>query len=230
MEQRIKALEEEVKLLKNEIKSVLLDIKESLAGGEWVMTEQSGLGEKGETAKVEEITQENEPVYPAATAKKAGEISEDLPIEGIRSHTTGKGEERTQLRGSDRERMGSRASGVGRRGGIDILTLMRLIGWLEKSRQEIGRDETENLVKVYADSDNVQEEDGQALQLVNGIWGSEEQGTLLDSLMELDKIMRQQGDSRHLQSMLVKMITDKPVKGQGDLKTNRERMDRIANG
>jgi hypothetical protein len=42
MEQRIQTLEEEVKLLKNQIRSVLLDIKESLASGDWQLPARNG--------------------------------------------------------------------------------------------------------------------------------------------------------------------------------------------
>ncbi len=229
VEQRLQGLEEEVKLLKNEIRAVLLDIKESLASGDWLVYSGPVVGgvtgkelEAGER-EVRGVVEGNEPV---AVEDNSGGGSPALE-EGVK--------------GSDEEEPGGEAGGghhspgggtgevvegkgVSRGRGLEPLRLVLLLEWLERSERELGVEETERMVEVYVEAGGLDEGEKRVLKLLAGIMGrgSKVRGNLINRLMELDGLMRKREAGEVLEETVLKLISrseNRPDKEQSDLES-----------
>ncbi|MCR4393204.1 MAG: hypothetical protein NUV31_02410 [Dehalococcoidales bacterium] len=221
-EQRLQGIEEEVKLLKNEIRSVLLDIKESLASGDW-LTWSVPVVEGGVKAEVvaggERVEERAEAVADGEIEGGAGRGSalggsaqevkgekgsdEEVPGGGEAHHSPEAGWEEGAVRGV-------KVSGV-RSGGLEVLRLVLLLEWLERSERELGIEETERVVEVYAHAGGLEESEREALKLLAGIMGkgSKVRGNLLKSLMELDGLMRRRDEMQVLQETVLQLLSHK---------------------
>jgi hypothetical protein len=220
MEQKVQNLEEEVKLLKNQIRAVLLDIKESLASGEW---QAVGRVEGKEAGRTEERDEEEELREEEASAAREGKGDGDLSEEEAGTHQApvrvrevrgGKEErnkeERKREEESGWEREKEEREGKGKK--LEPITLIMLMEWIEKTEEKLGGEETEKLVELYTATAEVGEETRETLRLVMGLRGKEGKkgiGSVVPYLMELDDLMQERGNGKDIQSTLLKIMANK---------------------
>lgn len=214
-EQRLQGLEEEVKLLKNEIRSVLLDIKESLASGDWLVYSAPVV----EGGMVKEVVGEQGVVGGAGGEGAAGVVEEGVSrsaleekvVEGSDGEEPGGGEatggHHSPGEVEGRLKVGGRKRDE--RGVLEPMRLVLLLEWLERSERELGVEETERMVEVYAEVGGLEEVERKALKLLVGVMGkgSKVRGSILNRLMELDGLMRRRDAGEVLQETVLKLLS-----------------------
>ena len=206
MEQRIQVIEEEVKLLKNQIRSVLLDIKESLASGDWQIPVKEGKvvdlmdetdqqlslqgnnsGSNGK-AKGEEMSLPVSPLeeQEEETVKESPEVSGKVPVPYPERNRRARYSEDGN---GQADRLPAHPAGM-----MEPVTLLLLLEWLDRSRGKLGKEETDKLIELYASLYSLPQEAQQTLKLLNGLSSKDgdSQSTLnsLPFLLELDSLLR----------------------------------------
>jgi len=223
-EQRLQGIEEEVKLLKNEIRSVLLDIKESLASGDWLTWSVPVIegGVKAEAvAGGDRVEERAEAVSGEGMEGGAGRGSA-LEVEGEKGSDEevpggGEAHHSPEVEREEKAVRGVKVSGV-RSGGLEVLRLVLLLEWLERSERELGVEETERVVEVYAHAGGLEEQEREALKLLVGIMGkgSKVRGNLIKSLMELDGLMKRRDEMQVLQETVLQLLSHKQSRQNGN--------------
>ena len=220
MEQRILGLEDEFKLLKNQIRAVLLDIKESLASGDW-----QSLPPVREPEQEEAAVQFSEPAgqqpqqattYPDSIPRATQVSTPDSidipdyggggpvrPADGVPHFT------RPAPPGPTSTRVDNRSAAH-----PDLLTMIMLTQWLEKAKATVGSKKIQELVAVYNATANPPRELKQALLLLTNVYGNNgsqtdksQMAATLPLLMELDSLLRQ--PDYPLRSAVISLLVDK---------------------
>jgi archaellum component FlaD/FlaE len=218
MEQRIKSLEEEVKLLKNQIRAVLLDIKENLASGDW---QAQPLNNKA-ADPVDEADQqppEGKPVDSALNSRPEVE-TKSMPASRIEEtgcdgggapsppvhHTRSRQTEDHQA-----DQYQSEGNGKSQGKGLEPLTLMLLLQWLEKAQSSLGREQTRVLIELYCSTGDLSDEARQTLQLVTALYGKDKEQnpdlSTIPYLLELDQLLNNQERTGNRQNLVLKFLS-----------------------
>jgi len=211
MEQRIQILEEEVKLLKNQIRAVLLDIKENLASGDWQSHPANNqAADPGENSGQQ--PKEGNSVTPIINIRPVIETTA-MPASRIdpagydrnvtRPTFSPEADTPTPDNGHDdktiQKQPDRNASGKGSASGLEPLTLMLLLQWLERAQGSLGRQQTQTLIELYCTTRDLPEQAKQTLQLISALYGQDKDNApdmaTIPYLLELDQLLNNNNHS-----------------------------------
>lgn len=215
MEQRIQNLEGDLKLLKNQIRAVLLDIKESLASGEWQSLppvwepEQDAADQSVEPTGQQPLQDANyldstpgvtQVSTPASIDTPDGGGGPTIPADEVPHFT--KPPTMTSAKPANNKNMPN----------PDLLTMIMLTRWLERATATVGRKQAQKLVAMYNATADLPQELKQALILLTDVYGNngseyeKSSAASIPLLLELDSLLRQPDYS--LKSAVISILTD----------------------
>ena len=221
MEQRIQNLEGDLKLLKNQIRAVLLDIKESLASGEWQSLptvwepEQDAADQSIEPTGQQPLKDDNyldsipgvtQVSTPASIDIPVGGGGPTIPADEVPHFTKPPPAAITSSQPADKDDKKNMP-------GPDLLTMIMLTKWLERATATVGRKQAQKLVAMYNATADLPQELKQALLLLTDVYGNNgsqyqksSAAASIPLLLELDSLLRQPDYS--LKSAVISMLTD----------------------
>ncbi len=209
MEQRIQSLEDELKLLKNQIMAVLLDVKESLTNNDWP---SPSLRNEKWTEPVREV---EVPKPRPEDLHFVQEVTEESSS-GSREDSGGGPEQSSSqppiTQPSPRKAIREMAPLPDER--LDLLTVVMLGQWLDRTVGSIGKEHTGKILEIYDATGNLPGKLKEAMLLLSNVYQSDDDGKntimteSLPRMMELDNLMRSR-DRGVLESAILSMLAER---------------------